>query len=76
MAQREVGDPHEPSPGSVRVRAEHGGVKVNVMVLERDRLRRAQPTSAEQLKQRAVAQRGWSRSARLGEQLLDFLAGQ
>ena len=36
--ERAVGDGHESLPGSVRVRAERGGVKVNVVVLERDRL--------------------------------------
>ena len=55
-----LGDCRELSPGSVRVRAERGGVEVNVRALERDRLGRAQSTSGEQLQAvRGCAARLW-----------------
>jgi hypothetical protein len=45
-------------------------------VLERDRFRGADPPRGQQLEQRAVAQRGAARTARLRGQLVDLFAAE
>ena len=74
--QRAAWDRHEPFPGPVGVDAQHAGVEVKVALLERDRLRCADPARGQQFEQGAVAQRGGARSARLREQLVDLPAAE
>jgi hypothetical protein len=74
--QRAAWDRHEPFPGPVGVDAQHAGVEVKVALLERDRLRCADPARGQQFEQGAVAQRGRARSARLREQLVYLPAAE